>query len=106
MNWVSKAHRENKVHNLLNQALRDPQIQEAQKKQIDEARVKAFDCFLLISIDYLHRHCGYGKKRLLKYMGFVADQIKYIPDDTDYFKLLNEALEEETEINILKNTIK
>lgn len=106
MNWVSKAHRENKVNNLIKQAMKDPEIQEAQKKQIDEARVKAFDCFLLISIDYLHRHCGYGKKRLLKYMGFVAEQIKYIPDDPDYFKLLNEALKEETGINILENSIK
>lgn len=106
MNWVSKAHSENKVNNLIKQAMKDPEIQEAQKKQIDEARVKAFDCFLLISIDYLHRHCGYGKKRLLKYMGFVAEQIKYIPDDPDYFKLLNEALKEETGINILENSIK
>ena len=39
-------------------------------------------------------------------MGFVAEQIKYIPDDPDYFKLLNEALKEETGINILENSIK
>lgn len=106
MSWADKQLKKAKIHSLVEQALKDPQFQEAQKKQIDEARVKAFDCFLLISIDYLHRHCGYGKKRLLKYMGFVAEQIKYIPDDPDYFKLLNEALKEETGINILENSIK
>lgn len=106
MSWADKQLKKAKIHNLVEQAMKDPQFQEAQKKQTEDAIREAFDCFLLISIDYLHRHCGYGKKRLLKYMGFVAEQIKYIPDDPDYFKLLNEALKEETGINILENSIK
>lgn len=32
--------------------------------------------------------------------------MRYIPDDPEYFKLLNDALEEETGINILENSIK
>lgn len=45
MSWADKQLKKAKIHSLVEQALKDPQFQEAQKKQIDEARVKAFDCF-------------------------------------------------------------
>lgn len=106
MSWVDKQHKKAKIHNLVEQAMRDPRFQEIQKKQIDDATRKAFDCFLLVSVDYLHRHCGYGKKRIMVYMKFVVDQMKYISDDEEYFRLLNEALADETGINILENLIK
>ena len=106
MSWVDKQHKKAKIHNLVEQAMRDPRFQEAHKKQIDDATRQAFDCFLLVSVDYLHRHCGYGKKRIMGYMQFVVDQMKYISDDQEYFRLLNEALADETGINILENLIK
>ena len=106
MSWVDKQHKKAKIHNLVEQAMKDPQFQEAQKKQTEEAIREAFDCFLLISADYLHRHHKYGKKRLLRFLEFAEGQMRYIPDDPEYFKLLNDALEEETGINILENSIK
>lgn len=106
MGWVDKQHKKAKIHNLVEQAMKDPQFQEAQKKQTEEAIREAFDCFLLISADYLHRHHSYGKKRLLRFLEFAEGQMRYIPDDPEYFKLLNDALEEETGINILENSIK
>ena len=105
MGWVDKQHKKAKIHNLVEQAMKDPQFQEAQKKQTEEAIREAFDCFLLISADYLHRHHSYGKKRLLRFLEFAEGQMRYIPDDPEYFKLLNDALEEETGINILENSI-
>jgi hypothetical protein len=103
MSWADKQLKKAKIHNLVEQAMKDPQFQEAQKKQTEDAIREAFDCFLLISADYLHRHHSYGKKRLMRFLEFADGQMKYIPEDPEYFRLLNDALAEETGVNILEN---
>lgn len=75
------------------------------KKKIEETYRKAFDCFLLISADYLYR-LGFRKKRLLKFIDFVIYQMHCIEEDPEYFNLLNDALAEETGIDILNNVVK
>lgn len=72
MGWVDKQHKKAKIHNLVEQAMKDPQFQEAQKKQTEEAIREAFDCFLLISADYLHRHHSYGKKQTSQIPGICG----------------------------------
>lgn len=101
MGWADKELKKHKIHNLVEQAMKDPRFHEAQKKQIDDATRRAFDSFLLISVDYLYRRCGYSREQILAYMGFVTEQLDFVRDDAEYFVLLNEALEEEIGINIL-----
>ncbi|WP_346961197.1 hypothetical protein [Faecalicatena contorta] len=72
MSWVDKQHKKAKIHNLVEQAMKDPQFQEAQKKQTEDAIREAFDCFLLISADYLYRHHNYGKEAPDKVFGFCG----------------------------------
>lgn len=106
MSWVDKAHKKNKIHKMVDEAMKDPRYLEAAKKQIDDATEEAFNKFLLISTDYLHRFCGYGKKRMLKYIEFVVYQMHCIETDSEYFDLLNDALADETGLDILKNLIR
>lgn len=105
MSWVDKAHKKNKIHNMVDAAMKDPRYQLAAKKQMEDATREAFDRFLLISADYLHRHCGYGKKRMLKYIDFVVYQMHCIETYPEYFEQLNDALAEETGVDILKNLV-
>lgn len=100
MSWVDKAHKKNKIYKLVEQALKDPRFKEAQKKQSEEDVLKAFRAFMTISADYLYRHDGYHKKRLTRYIDFVAEQMGYVAKDEEYFKLLNEELKKETGIDI------
>lgn len=106
MSWVDKAHKKNKIHKMVDEAMKDPRYQEAAKKQMEDAHREAFDRFLLISADYLHRFCGYGRKRMLKYIDFVVYQMHCIETDPEYFQLLNDALADETGVDILKNLIR
>lgn len=102
MSWVDKAHKKAKIHKAIDEAMKDPRYQMAEKKKIQDATWEAFDRFILISADYLHRQCGYGKKRLLKFIEFAVYQVKCIETDPEYFTLLNGALAEETGIDILE----
>lgn len=105
MSWTDKQHKKQKIHGLVEQAMKDPRFQEAQKRQIEDATREAFDSFLLISADYLHRNHRYGKNGLLKYIDFVVGQMQFVQKDLEYFKLLNEALADETGVNILENVV-
>lgn len=105
MSWTSKAHKKNRVHCLVEQAMKDPRFQEAQKRQIEDATREAFDSFLLISADYLHRNFNCSKNGLIKYIDFVVKQMQFVQKDPEYFKLLNEALAVETGVNILENVV-
>ena len=106
MSWVDKQHKKNKVHNLVEQAMKDPRFHEAQKRHIEDATREAFDSFLLISADYLHRYHRCGKNALLKYIDFVVGQMQFVQTDPEYFRLLNEALADETGVDILDNVVK
>ena len=106
MSWQTKQHKKNQIHTLVEQAMKDPRFADAQKKQIEDATKDAFDSFLLISVDYLYRFHHCGKKALLKYIDFVVEQMQFIQKDPEYFKLLNEALADETGIDILNSKLK
>ncbi len=101
MSWIDKAHRDNKIKKEIDRAMRSPRYQVEEKKKLEEVYQNAFNNFLLISADFLHRHCGFGKKRMLKYIDFVVYQMHCIETDPEYFRLLNGALEEETGVNFL-----
>lgn len=106
MSWVDKAHQKERLRKMVDTAMKDPRYQDAAKKQIENATREAFDKFLLISADYLHRNCGYGKRRILKFIDFVVYQMHCVEDDPEYFQLLNDALAEETGVDILENLVK
>ncbi len=102
MSWVDKAHKKAKIHNMVNQAMRDPRYQIAEKKKIQDATWEAFDRFMLISADYLYR-LGFRRKRLMKFLEFAVYQVKCIETDPEYFDLLNDALKEETGVDIFES---
>ena len=106
MSWQTKQHKKNQIHTLVEQAMKDPRFAEAQKKQIEDATKDAFDSFLLISVDYIHRNFRCEKNGILKYIDFVVEQMKFVETDPEYFRLLNEALADETGVDILQNVVK
>lgn len=106
MSWTDKQHQKQKIHNLVEQAMKGPRFQEAEKQKIEQATKEAFDSFLLISVDYIHRNFHCEKNGILKYIAFVVKQMKAVETDPEYFRLLNEALADETGVDILQNEVK
>ena len=62
----------------------NPEYARRHKEEQEENVMQAFRIFILISVDYLERFCGFGKKRINRYLDFVNQIVKYVEDDPEY----------------------
>ncbi|MCB6310328.1 hypothetical protein LI216_12210 [Mediterraneibacter glycyrrhizinilyticus] len=92
MSWANKAHKR-------------IEKQKADEKYGKDLR-NALDLFFLITADYLHRYEGYSKKRLIRFIDFAIEQLHCAEEDSNYFLLMNEALCDETGVNVLKGFVR
>lgn len=97
MSWADKAHKKYQVEKLVKKVLSDPEFRKAQQSE----DLKAFSGIALISVDFMMRKHGYGKKRIQEYVEFLKKQLGYMTEDEEYFKLLNQEIERDTGINVL-----
>ena len=98
MSWVDKAHKKYQVEKLVKKVLSDPEFRKTQQSE----DLKAFSGIALISVDFMMRKHGYGKKRIQEYVEFLKKQLGYMTEDEEYFKLLNQEIERDTGINVLR----
>ncbi|MBY0758544.1 hypothetical protein [Sellimonas caecigallum] len=98
MNWIKKAHRRHEVEKLVKEVTTNPEY----KKMQQQEDLKCFSCLALISVDFMMRKHGYGKKRIQEYVEFLKKQLGYVTEDEEYFKLLNMEIESDTGINVLR----
>lgn len=101
MSWADKELRKHKVHKEIERAMKDPRFKEERKKEIDEAVLKGFYAFLLITVDYLHRYQGFGKKRISAFLEFADEQFEFVKEDETYFRTLNMELIHDTGVDVL-----
>ena len=99
--WADKELKKHKIRKLVEQAMRDPKYEEERKEMFYDYYVRSLNAFLLISVDFLHRKLGFGQKRVMKFLEFALEQLDFIHEDEDYFKLLNQELEKEVGVNVL-----
>lgn len=102
MSWADKQLRKQKVHKLVENAMRDPRYVEVQKKELEETMRNTFNIFLVISVAYLHDRLGLGRKRILQFLEYADDQMEYIRELPDYFESMNDAIREETGVDVMK----
>ena len=101
MSWASKALKKEQMHRKIEQAMKDPRFQKEREEEKKQYTMNAFACFCLIAVDFLFREHGFKKKRVMRFLEHVAKSMDYIIDDPDYFRLLNEALQEEISVDTL-----
>lgn len=58
MSWADKAHKKYQVEKLVKEVLRNPEYRKMQQQE----DLKCFSCLALISVDFMMRKHGYGKK--------------------------------------------
>ena len=105
MSWADKQLKKHKMRKMVEDALKDPAVQKAHKKELDEATIKAFDCFLIVSVDYLCRRHNYGQAGIMRFLKHVTEQMDYAKELEDYFVTMNEAIRDEIGVDVIKNEI-
>lgn len=99
MSWADKALRKNRMEKQIDDAMKNPRYKKAQQKH----DMKVFCVYCLISADFLSRKEGYKARRMKRFLDHVKEQMKYVADDSEYdFGLLNEAIRDETGIDVME----
>lgn len=81
---------------------RNPEYARRRKLEQEMDVMRAFRTFVLISVDYLERFCGYGNKRINRYLDFVNQSLRYVEENPDYFRELAAELKKEVGIDFIE----
>ena len=80
----------------------NPEYARRHKEEQEDNVMRAFRTFILISVDYLERFCGFGNKRINRYLDFVNKSLRYVEEDPDYFKELAAELKKEVGVDFIE----
>ena len=80
----------------------NPEYARRRKLEQEMEVMRAFRTFVLISVDYLERFCGYGNKRINRYLDFVNQSLRYVEEKPDYFRELADEVKKEVGIDFIE----
>lgn len=99
MNRIERDKQRSRMKKQIDDIIRNnPEYARRHKEGQEENVMQAFRIFILISVDYLERFCGFDKKRINRYLDFVNQSLRYVEEDPDYFNAL--AAEQKKEVGI------
>lgn len=103
MNRIERDKQRSRMKKQIDDIMRNnPEYARRHKEEQEDNVMRAFRTFILISVDYLERFCGFGNKRINKYLDFVDKSLRYVEEDPDYFKALAAELKKEIGIDFIE----
>lgn len=103
MNRIERDKQRSRMKKQIDDIIRNnPEYARRHKEEQEENVMQAFRIFILISVDYLERFCGFGKKRINRYLDFVNQSLRYVEEDPNYFKALAAELKKEVGIDFIE----
>ena len=103
MNRIERDKQRSRMKKQINDIMRNnPEYARRHKEEQEDNVMRAFRTFILISVDYLERFCGFGNKRINRYLDFVNKSLRYVEEDPDYFKALAAELKKEIGIDFIE----
>lgn len=87
---------------LTKQIIDSPEYRERRKEDDEQNLMRAFASFALISADYLYRQFNCKAAGIRKFIDFVKPSMGYVKDDTEYFRLLNQAFVDEIGLDVMR----
>ena len=103
MNRIERDKQRSRMKKQIDDIMRNnPEYARRHKEEQEDNVMRAFRTFILISVDYLERFCGFGNKRINKYLDFVNKSLRYVEEDPDYFKALAAELKKEIGIDFIE----
>lgn len=103
MNRIERDKQRSRMKKQIDDIMRNnPEYARRHKEEQEDNVMRAFRTFILISVDYLERFCGFGNKRINRYLNFVNKSLRYVEEDPDYFKALAAELKKEIGIDFIE----
>ena len=103
MNRIERDKQRSRMKKQIDDIIRNnPEYARRHKEEQEENVMQAFRIFILISVDYLERFCGFGKKRINRYLDFVNQSVMYVEDDPEYFVELAKEMKKELGIDFIE----
>ena len=103
MNRIERDKQRSRMKKQIDDIMRNnPEYARRHKEEQEYNVMRDFRTFILISVDYLERFCGFGNKRINKYLDFVNKSLRYVEEDPDYFKALAAELKKEIGIDFIE----
>jgi hypothetical protein len=103
MNRIERDKQRSRMKKQIDDIMRNnPEYARRHKEEQEDNVMRAFRTFILISVDYLERFCGFGNKRINRYLDFVDKSLRYVEEDPDYFKALAAELKKEIGIDFIE----
>lgn len=103
MNRIERDKQRSRMKKQIDDIIRNnPEYARRHKEEQEGNVMQAFRIFILISVDYLERFCGFGKKRINRYLDFVNQSLRYVEEDPNYFKALAAELKKEVGIDFIE----
>ena len=103
MNRIERDKQRSRMKKQIDDIMRNnPEYARRHKEEQEDNVIRAFRTFILISVDYLERFCGFGNNRINKYLDFVNKSLRYVEEDPDYFKALAAELKKEIGIDFIE----
>lgn len=103
MNRIERDKQRSRMKKQIDDIMRNnPEYARRHKEEQEDNVMRAFRTFILISVDYPERFCGFGNKRINRYLDFVNKSLRYVEEDPDYFKALAAELKKEVGIDFIE----
>ena len=103
MNRIERDKQRSRMKKQIDDIMRNnPEYARRHKEEQEDNVMRAFRTFILISVDYLERFCGFGNKRINRYLDIVNKSLRYVEEDPDYFKALAAELKKEVGIDFIE----
>ena len=103
MNRIERDKQRSRMKKQIDDIMRNnPEYARRHKEEQEDNVMRAFRTLILISVDYLERFCGFGNKRINRYLDFVNKSLRYVEEDPDYFKALAAELKKEIGIDFIE----
>lgn len=102
MGYYDKQRKKAEIRKMVKQIMNSHEYKEAVKKDQQQAAMRAYCNFVLMSCDYLEQKHNYGKKGLEHFLEFAMKRLNYITEDNEkYYQEMNQYFIDTYKIDVL-----
>ena len=103
MGYLDKMHRKAKNEKIIKEILNSHEYKQAQKKDLEQAGMRAYCNFCLMACDFLELRHGYGKNGLNRFLKFAVERMAYLAEENEkYYEEMNEYFKNTFGVDVLQ----